>query len=96
MKHNPELILNMTERLVDACDGDASMIQAMVEDAMARRAKFRQEVVSMVRQLFAGRTAPLPKIAGAVSTAIHAPYDKVHAIIRKEFEMKRGAGVQVF
>lgn len=95
MKHNPELILNLTERLVEACDGDERVLQTMIEDVMARREKFRQEVVGMVKQLFAGKTAPLPKIAGAVSTAIHAPYDRVQSIIRKEFEMKRGAGVQV-
>jgi hypothetical protein len=95
VKHNPELIANLTERLVDACDGDHSMINSMVEDAVARREKFRQEVISMARQLFRGKVAPLPMIAGTVSAAIHAPYEKVKLILRKEFEMRRGAGVQI-
>jgi hypothetical protein len=96
MKHNPELILSLTERLVEACDGDHDMVRAMVDDVLVRREKFRQEVVEMARQLFRGKTAPLPMIAGTVSTAIHAPYEKVQKVIRQEFVVKRRAGVQVF
>lgn len=90
-----EAIINLSERLIEACNGDFDLARKALDDAARRREKFRQEVVLITKQLFLGKTAPAPKIAGAVSTAIHAPFNKVLRIIQKEFEVLRGTGIHV-
>jgi hypothetical protein len=94
-KINGEAIFILTDRLLEACVGDEDLARKVLEDAIIRRRKFVKEVVLMTKQLFLGKTEPAPKVAGAVSAAIHAPYQKVLHIIQEEFDVVRGVGVNV-
>lgn len=92
---NSEAMHHLTDRLLDACDGDYDLARRALDDAFRRREKFRQEVITITKQLFQGKTTVSAKVAGAVATAIHAPYAKVLRIIQKEFETIRGSGVHI-
>lgn len=92
---NSEAMFHLTDRFLDACDGDYDLARKALNDAFRRREKFREEVITITKQMFQGKTTVSAKVAGAVSTAIHAPYAKVLRIIQKEFETIRGAGVHI-
>lgn len=94
-KLNSEAIFHLTDRLLDACNGDYDLARKALDDAARRQEKFRQEVILITKQMFQGKTAVSAKVAGAVSTAIHAPYSRVLRIIQKEFETIRGAGIHI-
>lgn len=94
-KINNEAVFQLTDRLLDACNGDYDLARRALDDAARRQEKFRQEVILITKQMFIGKTAVSAKVAGAVSTAIHAPYAKVLRVIQNEFEIIRGAGVHI-
>lgn len=94
-KINNEAVFHLTDRLLDACNGDYDLARRALDDSARRQAKFREEVITITKQLFQGKTTVSAKVAGAVATAIHAPYAKVLRIIQGEFETIRGAGVHI-